>query len=104
GDDFVVICAPEDIRGITEEAVGEFESAADGLYDEEDRLRGYLNVKSRRDGTHGVALVTVSIGVALSTRRHYTDPRQIVADATGMKGVAKSQQGSSVAVARRAAD
>jgi diguanylate cyclase (GGDEF)-like protein len=102
GDDFVVICDPDDVRAITEQAVSEFESAADGLYDEEDRRRGYLNVKSRRDGTQGVGLVTVSIGVALSTRRHYTDPRQIVADATEMKGVAKTQPGSYVAVDRRA--
>ena len=102
GDDFVVICDPDDVRPITEEAVSEFESAADGLYDEEDRRRGYVNVKSRRDGVKEVGLVTVSIGVALSTRRPYTDPRQIVADATEMKGVAKSQPGSYVAVDRRA--
>ena len=104
GDDFVVICDPEDIRPLTEQAVTEFEKAADALYDPEDRERGYITVKSRRDGLKDVGLVTVSIGVALSTRRAYTDPRQIIADATEMKSVAKSQPGSYVAVDRRSGE
>jgi diguanylate cyclase (GGDEF) domain len=104
GDDFVVICDPEDIRPLTEQAVTEFEKAADALYDPEDRERGYITVKSRRDGVKDVGLVTVSIGVALSTRRAYTDPRQIIADATEMKSVAKSQPGSYVAVDRRSGE
>ena len=103
GDDFVVICDPDDIRPITERAVSEFEKAADELYDAEDRDRGYVSVKSRRDGKTDVGLVTVSVGVALSTRRPYADPRQLIADATEMKAVAKSQPGSYVAVDRRGA-
>jgi diguanylate cyclase (GGDEF)-like protein len=102
GDDFVVICDPDDVRPLTERAVIEFEKAADALYDEEDRQRGYLTVKSRRDGVRDVGLVTVSVGVALSTRRPYSDPREIIADATEMKGVAKGHHGSYVAVDRRA--
>ena len=74
------------------------------LYDPEDRDRGYVTVKSRRDGNKEVGLVTVSIGVALSTRRHYTDPREIIADATEMKSVAKNQPGSYVAVDRRSGE
>jgi hypothetical protein len=84
--------------------VSEFEKAADALYDPEDRDRGYVSVKSRRDGVQDVGLVTVSIGVALSDRRTYTDPREIVAHATEMKGVAKSQPGSYVAVDRRSGE
>jgi diguanylate cyclase (GGDEF)-like protein len=101
GDDFVVICDPDQIRPLTESAVAAFESAADELYDAEDRDRGYVSVKSRRDGVREVGLVTVSVGVALSTRRDYTDPREVVADASEMKTVAKGQPGSYVAVDRR---
>ena len=101
GDDFVVIGQQDQIRPLTERAVSEFEAASDELYDEEDRDRGYVAVKSRRDGVKEVGLVTVSVGVALSTRRHYTDPREIVADASEMKTVAKGQPGSYVAVDRR---
>jgi diguanylate cyclase (GGDEF)-like protein len=101
GDDFVVICRPAQIRPLTEKAVAAFESAADELYDDEDRDRGYVSVKSRQEGVRDVGLVTVSVGVALSTRRAYTDPRELVADASEMKTVAKSQPGSYVAVDRR---
>jgi diguanylate cyclase (GGDEF)-like protein len=101
GDDFVVICSPAQIRPLTDSAVSRFEQAADALYDEEDRTRRYVSVKSRRDGVKDVGLVTVSIGVALSTRREYTDAREVVAVASEMKTVAKSQPGSFVAMDRR---
>jgi diguanylate cyclase (GGDEF)-like protein len=101
GDDFVVICTPHQVLPLTDRAVTDFEAAADELYDEHDRERGYVSVKSRRDGQRDVGLVTVSIGVALSTRRQYGDPRELVADASEMKSVAKSQPGSFVAVDRR---
>ena len=104
GDDFVVICRPEQIRPLTEAAVGEFEAAADQLYDPEDRARGYVSVRSRRNGIQDVGLVTVSVGVALSSRRKYTDPRELIADASEMKTVAKTQPGSFVAVDRRQGD
>jgi diguanylate cyclase (GGDEF)-like protein len=101
GDDFVVICSPDLVLALTDRAVTEFEAAADALYDAQDRDRGYVSVKSRRDGDRDVGLVTVSVGVALSTRRAYTDPREVIADASEMKTVAKSQPGSFVAVDRR---
>jgi diguanylate cyclase (GGDEF)-like protein len=101
GDDFVVICSPDLILPLTDRAVTEFEAAADALYDESDRERRYVSVKSRRDGVVDFGLVTVSVGVALSSRRTYVDPREVIADASEMKKVAKSQPGSYVAVDRR---
>lgn len=101
GDDFVIVCTPDQVLSLTDRAITEFEAAADQLYDEEDRARGYVSVKSRRDGIKDVGLVTVSVGVALSSRRPYSDPRELIADASEMKSVAKSQPGSFVAVDRR---
>ena len=101
GDDFVVICDPDQIRPLTERAVSEFEAAADALYDEEDRDRGYVSVKSRRDGVqrrrpgHGLGR-----GGAVHAGAPYTDPRELIAVASEMKTVAKSQPGSYVAVDR----
>ena len=39
--------------------------------------------------------------MALSTSRRYTDPREVIAVASEMKTVAKSQPGSYVAIDRR---
>jgi len=101
GDDFVVICSQHQVRPLTEQAVAEFEAAADELYDPEDRARGYLRVRSRTEGMRDVGPVTVSIGVALSARRRYGDPRELIAVASEMKSVAKGQPGSFVAFDRR---
>jgi diguanylate cyclase (GGDEF)-like protein len=102
GDDFVIVCAPEQVRALTEQAVLDFEKAADELYDADDAARGYVEVRDRRNAVHKASLVTLSIGVALSSgARRFADPREIIAVANEMKGVAKSQPGSFVAIDRR---
>jgi diguanylate cyclase (GGDEF)-like protein len=102
GDDFVVVCTPEQMRALTEQAVNAFEKAADELYDPADAARGYVEVADRRNNIRRADLVTVSIGVALSHGdRRFEDPREIIAVANEMKSVAKSQPGSFVAVDRR---
>jgi diguanylate cyclase (GGDEF)-like protein len=103
GDDFVFICAPDQVLPLTKRAVTDFENSADQLYDEEDAGRGYIEVPDRRGNKQRAALVTLSIGVAesKSTGRRFTDPRVVVAVASEMKKVAKSQPGSYVAIDRR---
>ena len=101
GDDFVVVCHPDQVQPITTRAVIDFESAADELYDPSDAQRGYLELADRRGRVHQVNLVTISIGVAVSTARYYRHPSEVVAIASEMKSVAKKHQGSWVAFDRR---
>jgi diguanylate cyclase (GGDEF)-like protein len=101
GDDFIVVCTPDQVRSLTEKAVVDFEATADDLYDPVDAGRGFLELTDRRGHTQRANLVTISIGVALSTNREYGDPREVVAVASEMKAVAKTQPGSYVAVDRR---
>jgi diguanylate cyclase (GGDEF)-like protein len=101
GDDFVVICHPEQVRPLTEKAVIDFEGAADALYDPDDAARGHIVLNSRNGEPQHANLVTLSIGVALSTNRVYSDPREVVATASDMKTVAKKVPGSYVALDRR---
>jgi hypothetical protein len=60
-------------------------------------------VPDRRGNKQKAALVTLSIGVAQATEdgRRFTDPRVVIAVASEMKKVAKSQPGSYVAIDRR---
>ncbi len=101
GDDFVLVCTPEQVRPLTERAVLDFEAVADQLYDATDARRGYLELSDRKGEVRRVNLVTLSIGVALSTNRVYADPREVVGVASEMKTVAKTQPGSYVAMDRR---
>ncbi|HET6533436.1 MAG TPA: response regulator [Actinoplanes sp.] len=106
GDDFVFICTPEQVLPLTKRAVTDFERSADQLYDPEDARRGYIEVPDRRGNKQRAHLVTLSIGVAESKTggRRFTDPRVVVAVASEMKKVAKSQPGSYVAIDRRRSD
>lgn len=106
GDDFVFICAPEQVLPLTQRTVTDFEQAADQLYDPADAERGYIEVPDRRGNKNRAALVTLSIGVAQATveGRTFTDPRVVIAVASEMKKVAKSQPGSYVAIDRRRSD
>jgi diguanylate cyclase (GGDEF)-like protein len=102
GDDFVIVCAPEQVLPLTKQAVEDFERAADELYDPRDAQRGFVEITDRRGNVHRAHLVTLSIGVAQSTpSRRFTEPRDVIAIASEMKTVAKSQPGSFVAVDRR---
>ena len=106
GDDFVFICTPEQVLPLTKRAVTDFEAAADQLYDPADARRGYIEVPDRRGNKQRAHLVTLSIGVAesRSSGRRFTDARVVVAVASEMKKVAKSQPGSYVAIDRRRGD
>jgi diguanylate cyclase (GGDEF)-like protein len=103
GDDFVVVCNPQQMRQLTERAIVDFEQAADALYDPVDAKRGYLELTDRRGQVQQANLVTISVGVAVSMSHRFTDPNEVVTVATEMKTVAKRQPGSYIAVDRRAA-
>ncbi len=104
GDDFVIICTPEQIRPLSEYAILTFEQALDSLYDPIDAGRGYLEKQDQRGETQRASLVSVSIGFALSTHARPLNPRDVSAAASEMKTVAKSQPGSYVAIDRRQAE
>lgn len=101
GDDFVIVCRPEQVRPVTSQAVDDFEEASDALYDPEDWERGYLEIVDRRGVVQKPQLVSLSIGVALSSSRAFSSVHEVIAVATEMKSVAKKEAGSFVAYDRR---
>ena len=101
GDDFVVVCTPEQAEPMCAELVKAFDDAVPGFYDPDDVVRGFLEVTDRRGEMRQHPLVSVSVGVALYTGGD-RDHRAVIAAASEMKGVAKTQAGSVVAVDRRA--
>jgi diguanylate cyclase (GGDEF)-like protein len=105
GDDFLLVCAPEQLKTLTTKAILEFQAAADALYDPIDAERGYIEIVSRGGEVQQPNLVTLSIGVAIGTPEsgRFTDPREIIGIATEMKKVAKKHNGNYVAVDRRSA-
>jgi diguanylate cyclase (GGDEF)-like protein len=101
GDDFLIVCTPEQIGPVTAHGLAAFERASRPLYDAADLNRGYFEVVDRQGTLRRHGLLTVSIGVALSSQRAFLDHREVVAAASEMKQVAKRSAGSVVAVDRR---
>jgi diguanylate cyclase (GGDEF)-like protein len=101
GDDFVVICAPEQVELLTSTSIELFDKAVGSLHDRADAEAGFISIVDRQGHERRYPLVSVSIGVAMTGRRHYADHRAIVAVATEMKSVAKGKPGSAVAIDRR---
>jgi diguanylate cyclase (GGDEF)-like protein len=102
GDDFVVVCLPEQAEPLAKRVVDVFDSSAPRLHDPTDADRGYIEITDRQGKARRFPLVSVSIGVAMSGSRMFADKREVVDVATEMKKVAKATVGSSVAVDRRA--
>lgn len=102
GDDFVVVCTPEQVEPLCLGALERFDDGVLALHEADDVERGYLAVVDRQGHEHHFPLTSVSIGVATTERRHYTDRRDVVAVANEMKAVAKARSGSIVAIDRRA--
>jgi diguanylate cyclase (GGDEF)-like protein len=101
GDDFVIVCLPEQSESLAKRVVDVFDSSAPRLHDPEDVERGYIEVTDRQGTARRFPLVTVSIGIAMSGNRMFADKREVVDVATEMKKVAKTTLGSSIAIDRR---
>jgi diguanylate cyclase (GGDEF)-like protein len=101
GDDFVVVCTPDQVESLCLTALERFDAGVLALHEADDVERGFLAVVDRQGHERHYPLTSVSIGVATTERRHYTDHRDVVAVANEMKAVAKARSGSIVAIDRR---
>ena len=100
GDDFVLVCTPDQAEPLCQDAARTFDAQVPGHYDAVDAARGHLAVVDRRGDLRQHPLVSVSIGVAPMTGGS-RDHREVVATASEMKRVAKGRPGSVVAVDQR---
>ncbi|MEW6059160.1 MAG: response regulator [Actinomycetota bacterium] len=101
GDDFVVACPVEEAERVAQGIVEGFDREVGGLYDAEDRDRGFIEVVTRRGDTRRFPLLSLSIGIATTAWRRFSHYAEIVAVASEMKSYTKSTSGSSYAVDRR---
>jgi diguanylate cyclase (GGDEF)-like protein len=101
GDDFVVVCTPDQVEALCNRTVERFDAGVLALHESEDVSRGFLAVVDRQGHERHYPLTSVSIGVATTERRQYADHRDVVAVASEMKTVAKARAGSAVAIDRR---
>jgi GGDEF domain-containing protein len=103
GDDFVVVCQADKAERVAEQLAERFDREAPALYDEEDRVNGYIEIANRQGEQQRFPIISLSIGVATTAKRGFAHYAEAVAIATEMKSFTKKKMtpGSSWAVDRR---
>jgi diguanylate cyclase (GGDEF)-like protein len=101
GDDFVVLTSCDAAEGMGEEIVEAFNKAAAGLYDEEDRSRGHVDVLNRRHVVERFPLMSLTIAMVSTERVPVTHLAQLIDIAQELKAHGKGIPGSVVVGERR---
>lgn len=101
GDDFVLITSPDNVEPVCQAIIDAFDSAVPGLYDQDDRARGYIEGTDRYGVTRRFPLMSISIAVVSDARRNFTTPLEIAQVATEIKDYVKTLPGSNYLIDRR---
>ena len=101
GDDFVILTDPPLAEDIASEITRRFDQAVPGLYDLEDRQRGWIEYEDRTGHAHRTPLVSLSIGIVMSKPGYFSTAPALASRAAEVKGVAKRIPGSKWIVDRR---
>jgi diguanylate cyclase (GGDEF)-like protein len=102
GDDFVAVVDPEAAEDVAKDVCARFDQDRNLYYEDEDIERGFVRMEDRKGVEQDIPLVSVSIGIATTSKRAFAHYGEAVAVATEMKQFAKRDGGSSYAVDRRA--
>jgi diguanylate cyclase (GGDEF)-like protein len=102
GDDFVLIAPVSLAEELCRQIIAACENVITGLYEDEDRQRGYVELENRQGKLERFRLLSVSIGVATTAKRKYSHPGEVVSVATELKEFAKRTEGSAYVFDRRA--
>jgi diguanylate cyclase (GGDEF)-like protein len=102
GDDFVAVVQPETAEAVAKNVCERFDEDRALYYDDQDLERGFVRMEDRKGVIQDIPLVSVSVGIATTSKRAFAHYGEAVAVATEMKQFAKRDGGSSYAVDRRA--
>jgi diguanylate cyclase (GGDEF)-like protein len=90
GDDFVIITDPGPMEKLCAKIIEDFDRTIPEFYDEEDRGRGYIISRDRKDVEQQFPFITVSIAVVTNQKRVITSPLQVAEIAAQLKQYAKT--------------
>ncbi len=90
GDDFVLITEPVQVPVLCEAMIKHFDERIPDYYDPEDRERGFIISKDRKDVEQSFPIMTLSIAVVTNKKRVLSSPAQIAEIAAQLKQYAKT--------------
>ena len=89
GDDFIVMTTIDRSEKICDAIIKAFDAMVLGLYDEEDRKRGYILHRDRRDQEVKIPLLSVSIALVTNEGQPLTHPGEVAKIGAELKAYAK---------------
>ncbi|MDP8222977.1 MAG: diguanylate cyclase [Candidatus Lernaella stagnicola] len=101
GDDFVLIVNPAVCEPIFQQVLVHYDMLAATFYDDEDRMRGYIESVDRQGNSRRFPLISLSIAGIDSTRNDYDHFGQFSAAANEIKKKVKQKDGSNYMIDRR---
>lgn len=101
GDDFVFITPPDLMRRACQDITVNFDLIVPSFYDEEDRVRGFVQSIDRQGNPKSFPLMSCSIGVVDTLASKLTHIAELFSRVTEMKSVAKNQPSSNYVIDRR---
>jgi len=101
GDDFIFIIPDELVVGICENIIRTFDTIIPYRYHEDDRRRGYIITRNRRDEEETYGIMTVSIAVVVNKGMMFTHVGELSRMLADLKKYAKTLPGSNYVVERR---
>ncbi len=101
GDDFIIITSPDRAERIANSIIEIFDREILAAFSEEDREKGYIQVKNRQGKTEKFPVTSISIAGVTNKYREFRNYWEIPEVAAELKKLAKQQSGSGLVFDRR---
>lgn len=94
GDDFIIVTTPDKAEQICPEIIAEFDAKVLNFYNEEDRDRGYVTTKNRKNEIDTFPLMSISLAVVTNQEREINSYVEVGDIASELKKKLKTMPGS----------
>ncbi|MDR0886553.1 MAG: response regulator [Clostridiales Family XIII bacterium] len=101
GDDFIMVTTPDKAEKICQEVIDEFDEKVLGFYNEEDREKGCIVTKNRKDETDTFPLMSISLAIVTNENREIRTFVEVGDIASDVKKKLKTMPGSNYFKDRR---
>jgi len=102
GDDFVVVASLDNAEDVAKEIISNLDKTSPTYYNEEDRIKGYIETKDRSGNPKKFPFVTVSIAIITNQNRDFSHIAEIGSVEAELKEYVKRSQKSNYIIDRRA--
>ncbi len=102
GDDFVVVCMVDNVENICETIIKDFDSSIINFYNEEEKVKGYIETYNRQGELKKFGIISISLSVVTNVKREIKHIGEISEISAELKSYVKQFGKSKYVIDRRA--